>query len=200
MAHLLAAFGFFYVCLSLSFAEERNIISRDHYNNSLVQFLGKKDGRVAFMGGSITQMNGYRPMVADWLKERFSQTKFEFINAGISSTCSTTGAFRLKEHVLDKGRIDLFFIEFAVNDDQDARHSKRECVRGMEGIIRHARTVQPEMDIVVTYFVNPGMLDQLKTGKVPMPIAAHEEALTLWSFPALIRSATSRARNTAETP
>ncbi|MDG1854188.1 MAG: hypothetical protein P8I97_08515, partial [Verrucomicrobiales bacterium] len=104
----------------------------------MIQFLGKKEGRVAFIGGSITQMNGYRPMVADWLKARFSQTKFEFINAGISSTCSTTGAFRLKEHVLDKGRIDLFFIEFAVNDDQDAGHEKRECVRGMEGIIRHA--------------------------------------------------------------
>ena len=172
------------ICFLISFssAGERNVIFRGQHNNSLIQFLGKKDdsaksGRVAFMGGSITQMNGYRPMVSNWLKARFPQTKFEFINAGISSTCSTTGAFRLKEHVLDKGRIDLLFIEFAVNDDQDARHAKRECVRGMEGIIRHARTAQPEMDIVVTYFVNPGMLDQLKAGKVPMPIAAHEEVL-----------------------
>ena len=178
----LAAFCFL---ISLSFSGERNIILRDQYNNSLIQFLGKKEGRVAFIGGSITQMNGYRPMVADWLKARFSQTKFEFINAGISSTCSTTGAFRLKEHVLDKGRIDLFFIEFAVNDDQDAGHEKRECVRGMEGIIRHARTAQPEMDIVVTYFVNPGMLNQLKAGKIPMPIAAHEEVLEHYGVSAI---------------
>ena len=47
----------------------------------------------------------------------------------------------------------------------------------MEGIIRHARTAQPQMDIVVTYFVNPGMLNQLKEGQVPMPIAAHEKVL-----------------------
>ncbi|MEE2966915.1 MAG: SGNH/GDSL hydrolase family protein, partial [Verrucomicrobiota bacterium] len=104
-----------FVCLSAfcflasySLSKERNVILRGEYNNSLAQFLVKKDGRVAFMGGSITQMNGYRPMVSDWLRERFPQTEFEFINAGISSTCSTTGAFRLKEHVLDKGRIDLF--------------------------------------------------------------------------------------------
>ena len=170
----LAAFCFL---ASYSLSKERNVILRGEYNNSLTQFLVKKDGRVAFMGGSITQMNGYRPMVSDWLRERFPQTEFEFINAGISSTCSTTGAFRLKEHVLDKGRIDLFFIEFAVNDDQDAGHKRRDCVRGMEGIIRHARTAQPDMDIIVTYFVNPGMLSQLREGKVPVPIAAHEEVL-----------------------
>jgi|TARA_B110000116_G_C16788579_1_gene562425 lysophospholipase L1-like esterase len=176
--------------ISFSFAGERNVIFRGQYHNSMIQFLGNKDdleknGRVAFMGGSITQMNGYRPMVSNWLKARFPQTEFDFINAGISSTCSMTGAFRLKEHVLNKGRVDLFFIEFAVNDDQDAGHEKRECVRGMEGIIRHARTEQPEMDIVVTYFVNPGMLDQLKAGKIPMPIAAHEEVLKHYGVSAI---------------
>ena len=66
-------------------------------------------------------MNGYRPMVSEWLQQRFPDTKFEFINAGIASTCSHTGAFRLDEHVLSKGRIDLLFAEFAVNDDRDSR-------------------------------------------------------------------------------
>ena len=155
----------------------RNVIARGSYANSQLQFEKNKTGRVAFMGGSITQMNGYRPMVADWLAKRFPKTKFEFINAGISSTCSTTGAFRLKSQVLDKGRIDLFFIEFAVNDDQDAGHAHRECIRGMEGIIRHARKAQPNMDIIVTHFVNPGMLDQLRSGKMPLSMAAHEKVL-----------------------
>ena len=174
-------YSFFILVVFLIFqpviAAEKNIKLRGSYSNSYNQFNINKTGRVAFMGGSITQMDGYRPMVSNYLKAKFIETKFEFINAGISSTCSTTGAFRLKEHVLDKGKVDLFFVEFAVNDDQDAAHAKRECVRGMEGIIRHARTAQPEMDIVVTYFVNPRMLDQLREGKVPMPIAAHEEVL-----------------------
>jgi len=155
---------------------KHNVILRGSYSNSQLQFKGKT-GRVAFMGGSITQMNGYRPMVAAHLKKIHPETKFEFINAGISSTCSTTGAFRLRSQVLEKGKIDLFFIEFAVNDDQDAGHAYRECVRGMEGIIRQARMAQPQMDIVVTHFVNPGMLKQLQSAKMPIPMAAHEEVL-----------------------
>ncbi len=155
----------------------RNIIARGSYANSLLQFSDNKTGRVAFMGGSITQMNGYRPMVGAWLQKRFPKTKFELINAGISSTCSTTGAFRLRSEVLAKGKVDLFFIEFAVNDDQDATHARRDCIRGLEGIIRQARTAQPNMDIVVTHFVNPGMLAQLAAGKVPLAIAAHETVL-----------------------
>ena len=165
-------------------AEEKpsdNVIHRGSYANSQLQFVKKKSGRVAFMGGSITQMNGYRPMVAGWLQKRFPETKFEFINAGISSTCSTTGAFRLRSEVLAKGKVDLFFIEFAVNDDQDAGHAARECVRGLEGIIRQARKEQPNMDIVVTHFVNPGMLAQLRAGKIPLTMAAHERVLKAYN-------------------
>ena len=157
--------------------QNRNVIARGSYANSQLQFEKNKTGRVAFMGGSITQMNGYRPLVGNWLAKRFPKTKFEFVNAGISSTCSTTGAFRLRSQVLAKGRIDLFFIEFAVNDDQDAGHQTRECVRGMEGLIRQARKAQPNMDIVVTHFVNPGMLELLRSGKMPLPMAAHERVL-----------------------
>ena len=93
------------------------------------------------------------------------------------STCSTTGAFRLRSEVLAKGRVDLFFIEFAVNEDQDAAHARRDCIRGLEGIIRQARTAQPNMDIVVTHFVNPGMLAQLRAGNMPLSMAAHETVL-----------------------
>jgi lysophospholipase L1-like esterase len=176
---LIALLIFFLLSFSSMAADEasRNVILRGSYHNSLLQFKGKKSGRVAFMGGSITQMNGYRPMVAARLKKLFPETMFEFINAGISSTCSTTGAFRLRSQVLEKGKIDLFFIEFAVNDDQDAGHAYRECLRGMEGIIRQARSAQPKMDIVVTYFVNPGMLKDLQSGKMPVPMAAHEAVL-----------------------
>jgi hypothetical protein len=59
------------------------------------------------------------------LQRRFPDTKFTFTDAGLSSTCSTTGAFRLSTDVLSQGPVDLLFIEFAVNDDQDAGHAMR---------------------------------------------------------------------------
>ncbi|MEL6111074.1 MAG: SGNH/GDSL hydrolase family protein, partial [Planctomycetota bacterium] len=131
-----------------------------------------KRGTVAFIGGSITQMNGYRPMVMQSLRERFPETEFSEINAGIASTCSHTGAFRLGRDVLAH-KPDLLFVEFAVNDDQDAAHSLRNAVRGMEGILRQARSV-PDLEIVVTHFVNPTMLKKVQSGDTPVSIEAHE--------------------------
>ena len=147
---------------------------RGSLTNSRVCFEQRKKATVAFMGGSITEMNGYRPMVCERLKKRFPQTEFKFVDAGISSTCSTTGAFRLASDVFAQGPVDLFFVEFAVNDDQDAAHTRAECIRGMEGIIRHARQLNPNIDIVMTFFVNEGMLKTLQSGQTPLTIEAHE--------------------------
>jgi lysophospholipase L1-like esterase len=174
---LLAVASLMLFGLTTSNADEpatRNIRRRGELFNSRIVFEAKKTGHVAFMGGSITQMNGYRPMVAAFLKKRLPQTKFTFTDAGISSTCSTSGAFRLKHDVLDKGPVDLFFVEFAVNDDQDAGHARRECIRGMEGIVRQIRRHNPRADIVITHFVNPGMLKTIQQGGTPLTVAAHE--------------------------
>jgi lysophospholipase L1-like esterase len=152
-----------------------NVQLRGSLDNCRIRFEQEGIGHVAFIGGSITEMNGYRPMVCEILQKRFPDTKFAFTDAGISSTCSTTGAMRLKSDVLSTGSVDLFFIEFAVNDDQDAGHARRECIRGLEGIIQQCRQHNPKMDIIVTYFVNPEMRDQLQAGETPLSIGAHAE-------------------------
>jgi len=152
----------------------RNTRLRGSLDNSRIRFAQERQGRVAFLGGSITEMNGYRPMVMDLLRRRFPETDFTFIDAGISSTCSTTGAFRLASDVLSQGPIDLLFVEFAVNDDQDAHHARRECIRGMEGIVRHLRRENPRADIIMVHFVNPEMLKTLQEGKTPLTAGAHE--------------------------
>lgn len=154
-------------------AEYPNAHLRGDFDNSRIQFERKKRGSVAFIGGSITEMDGYRPMVMQYLRERFPETEFTFTAAGISSTCSTTGAFRLQRDVLSTDP-DLLLVEFAVNDDQDAGHAARECVRGMEGILRQARTHNPHMDIIVTHFVNPGMLETIQKGEEPVSSSQHE--------------------------
>ncbi|MCA9032300.1 MAG: SGNH/GDSL hydrolase family protein, partial [Planctomycetaceae bacterium] len=153
----------------------KNVHQRSEFQNCRLKFEREHVGHVAFMGGSITEMNGYRPLVTEFLKQRFPETKFTFTDAGISSTCSTTGAFRLSHDVLSKGPVDLFFLEFAVNDDQDAAHAARECRRGMEGILRQIFEHNPHSDVVITYFVNEGMLAKLQDGKQPLSIAAHEQ-------------------------
>ncbi|WP_153558611.1 SGNH/GDSL hydrolase family protein [Roseimaritima sediminicola] len=150
-----------------------NVEVRGQLQNARLAFSQNASPKVVFMGGSITEMDGYRPLVCQDLQRRFPKAEFEFINAGISSTCSTTGAFRLQRDVLAHDP-DLLFVEFAVNDDQDAGHAARECLRGMEGIVRHARKHNPHMDIVMVHFVNPGMLATRQRGETPTSSGQHE--------------------------
>ncbi|QDT53734.1 Alpha/beta hydrolase family protein [Caulifigura coniformis] len=171
--------------LSHTTGESANVAPRGTLANSRIRFERRKKGHVAFLGGSITEMNGYRPLLCELLQKRFPETEFQFTNAGISSTCSTTGAFRLKTDVLDQVPVDLLFVEFAVNDDQDAGHARHECIRGMEGIVRHVREHNPKADIVITYFVNPAMLKTIEEGKVPLSIGSHEEVARHYAVPTI---------------
>jgi len=162
-----------------------NIYVRGPFQNARIRFEREKAGHIAFIGGSITEINGYRPMVMELLRRRFPKTDFTFTAAGISSTCSTTGAFRLQDHVLDQGPVDLFFVEFAVNDDQDAGHAYREALRGMEGVVRHTRMHNPQADIVIIYFVNPGMLKKWQANEIPISVQAHEQVAKHYHVPAI---------------
>jgi lysophospholipase L1-like esterase len=162
-----------------------NIKLRGGLQNSRAVFERTKMGHVAFIGGSITEMNGYRPMVVQNLRKRYPDTAFTVTDAGISSTTSTTGAFRLQDQVLFRGPVDLLFLEFAVNDDQDGHHTKVECIRGVEGIVRHLRKHNPNADVVVTYFVNEGMLETFKAGKDPLSSSSHDEVLKHYAIPGI---------------
>ncbi|MDP3469807.1 MAG: sulfatase-like hydrolase/transferase [Daejeonella sp.] len=149
-------------------------IHRQSLQNSYNKFSQEKKGRVAFMGGSITEGGAWRGKIESYLKGRFPDTDFEFINAGISSTGSTPGAFRLEQDVLSKGPIDLFFEEAAVNDEVNGFNGKAQ-LRGMEGIISHALRRYPNMDVVMLHFVDPPKLEIYKNGGVPEVILNHEK-------------------------
>ncbi len=151
-----------------------NVTCRSDFRNCKIQFEQNKTGHVAFLGGSITEMNGYRPMMCEFLEDKFPSTEFTFTNAGIASTGSTTGAFRMERDVLAKGPLDLLFVEFAVNDDQDGEHTYEQALMGMEAIIRKARKHNPNVDIVMTFFVNPNILNDYQQGKVRTSVAAHK--------------------------
>ncbi len=158
---------------TIAVPKSENVHLRTLFDHSRDVFSQTGKGNVAFIGGSITEMNGYRPMVCAFLQQRFPDTEFTFTDAGIASTCSTTGAFRLGRDVL-ASEPDLLFVEFAVNDDQDAAHAARECLRGMEGIVRQALIHNPKMEIILTHFVNPPMLQMLQTGGTPISSQQHE--------------------------
>jgi sialidase-1 len=155
---------------------------RGGLSNSYLNFTINKTGRVAFLGGSITDMKGWRDKICQYLITRFPETKFEFIQAGMPSTGSIPGAFRLENDVLSKGKIDLLFEEAAVNDKG---LTETEAIRGMEGIVRHALLTNPFMDIVLMYFVDPDKIKDYNAGKIPIVIHAHNKVAVQYNLPSL---------------
>jgi len=161
-----------------------------HYNlrhgltNCRLKFQRNKQGRAAFLGGSITYNSGWRNMICRYLQQRFPQTEFDFIAAGIPSTGSTPGAFRLVRDVFKNGPVDLLFEEAAVNDATNGG-TDIEQIRGMEGIVRQARTLNPEIDIILMYFVDPEKMRTYNEGSVPSVIRNHEKVAGHYQLPSL---------------
>ncbi|TKG93721.1 hypothetical protein EYV94_15870 [Puteibacter caeruleilacunae] len=159
---------------------------RKGLKNSQIKFVKEKKGTVAFLGGSITFNKGWRDMVCAYLKEKFPETEFTFIAAGIPSEGTTSGAYRLMRDVLSKGEVDLLFEEAAVNDRSPAlRRNSTDRVRGMEGIVRHALKANPTMDIVMMHFVDPSKMENYNNGTVPTEIADHNKVAVHYNIPVI---------------
>ncbi len=169
---------------------------RDSLQNSLFRFEDQKTGQVAFLGGSITYNPGWRDSVCSYLLERFPETDFNFIEAGIPSMGSTPSAFRLEQDVLTHGKVDLLFVEAAVNDATNGRTST-EQIRAMEGIIRHLRNSNPYMDIVMMHFVDPDKMSDYRAGEIPGVIRNHNMVAAQYMVPTinLAKEVTDRIDN-----
>lgn len=147
---------------------------RDGFANSRLKFDREKTGRIAFLGGSITAGGGWRDLTIRYFQEKFPDTAFDFISAGIGSLGSVPHAFRLERDVLSHGPVDLLFVEAAVNDTTNTA-DPAHMLRGMEGVVRHLRAVNPLTDIVHLHFVMPEHMSDYNKGVVPVSIAQHEK-------------------------
>lgn len=178
------------------YTQQQRIQHRGILNNAFTKFIGQKKGCVAFLGGSITEMNGWRDMIMDDLRQRFPETEFQFIEAGISSLGSTPHAFRFADDVLRYGTPDLLFVEAAVNDDTNAFNPDMQ-IKGMEGIIRHALYANPLTDIVMLHFIYDPFIALHEKGIQPDVIMNHERVANWYGITSinLSEEIASRMRN-----
>ncbi|MFC5411789.1 GDSL-type esterase/lipase family protein [Larkinella bovis] len=144
----------------------------------------QKKATVAFLGGSITYNPGWRDKVSRYLQETFPQTEFTFIKAGIPSLGSLPHAFRVEQDVLSKGKIDLLFLEAAVNDRANGTDSLTQ-LRALEGIVRHARKNNPAVDVVLMEFADPDKSGDFRQGKKPAELLNHERVAAHYQLPSI---------------
>jgi len=153
--------------------------------NGLPNVLSKlKSGaavRIAYLGGSITAQDGWRPKTLHWFRQHFSNARVSEINAAIGGTGSDLGVFRLQHDVLEH-QPDLLFIEFAVNDDGVPA---QQIIRCMEGIVRQTRKRDPATDICFVYTLAGDMLATLREGRFPRSSSAMEKVADHYDIPSI---------------
>ena len=136
---------------------------------------------VAYLGGSITAANGWRPKTTAWLTEKYPDARFKEIHAAIGGTGSDLGAFRVGRDALQHDP-DLLFVEFAVNDGGAAPEA---IWRQMEGIVRQTWRRDPRTDIVFTYTIAANMTNDVARGMCPRSSSAMEMLAEHYGIPSV---------------
>ena len=127
---------------------------REGIGQTLAKLEAGKPVTVAYLGGSITEMNGWRNMTTDWLRKAWPQAKVMEVHAAIGGTGSDLGVFRLGHDVLAKNP-DLLFVEFATND---SGKPAEEIWRNFDGIVQQTWAKNPKTDIVFVYTITSQMM------------------------------------------
>jgi lysophospholipase L1-like esterase len=160
-------------------AEE--VIPRDGLPHVSAKLRAGKQVSIAYLGGSITAANGWRDLSFNWIAQQYPKARLNQINATISGTGSMLGVFRMDKDVM-QAHPDLIFIEFAVNDHGLPPAS---IIRSMEGIVRKARTEDPDIDICFVYTLNLADLPKLQAGLDSDSSAAMEQVADHYNIPSI---------------
>lgn len=160
-------------------AEE--VHARDGVGHLMEKIRAKKEITVAYLGGSITAMNGWRNLTTDWLRKTYPEAKFKEIHAAIGGTGSNLGVFRVGFDAL-RFNPDLLFVEFATNDGGAAPES---IWRSMEGIVRQTWRKDPTTDIVFTYTITSAMTGDYGKGMCPRAASAMEQLADYYGIPSI---------------
>ncbi|MGN0852341.1 MAG: SGNH/GDSL hydrolase family protein [Kiritimatiellia bacterium] len=136
---------------------------------------------VAYLGGSITAMTGWRNLTTDWLRKTYPEATFKEIHAAIGGTGSNLGVFRLGFDVL-RHNPDLLFVEFATND---AGAAPEAIWRSMEGIVRQTWQKDPTTDIVFVYTITASMMGDYGRGLCPRAASAMEQLADHYGIPSI---------------
>jgi len=165
-----------------SLKSETYITRYGNLNNVVYQIKDKKNANIVFFGGSITNMVGWRDKVCKYLSDTYPDTHFNFINAGIPSLGSLPHAFRMEKDVLSKGRVDLLFVESAVNDRGNGTNETTQR-RALEGIVRHMLKVNPYTNIVIMAFVDEDKMADYNANKIPVEVQVHQDIAKMYHLP-----------------
>lgn len=135
---------------------DRSLLSTGNMTRMANVFQKAKNGEditAAYIGGSITEgynagtTEFYAKTCTDLLQSYFPDITVTGVNAGISGTPSLLGNLRLERDVLSADP-DIVFVEFAVNDGQEADYKN-----AYESLVRTLLTQDKDIAVVLLFTV-----------------------------------------------
>lgn len=161
--------------------DAQEVRTRDGIGHALEKARAGQEVTVAYLGGSITAMNGWRNKTIDWLRAAYPNAAFKEIHAAIGGTGSDLGVFRLGRDVLVH-KPDLLFVEFATNDGDQP---PEQIWRSMEGIVRQTWRQDPRTDIVFTYTITTAFTNDYCKGMCNRSASAMELLADHYGIPSI---------------
>lgn len=158
-----------------AFESNRELAARGGLPNFFNKLNAGKNVSVVYLGGSITNAEGYRPISLEWMQRRYTEADIKGVNAGIPGTGTDLGVFRTDNDV-NSFSPDLVFVEFAANGGS---------MEALEGIIRKIWRNNPNTDICFVYSVSNGNQTSYADGEMPLYIAQMEEIAEHYNIPSV---------------
>lgn len=144
-------------------------------------FKSKKDITIGYIGGSITEQDGYRPVLTSFFHKAYPDNEITEINVAMGGTNSFLGVSRTERDLISKNP-DITVIEFSVND-----HSSEYNTffgRTYEGIIRKLKKSNPDMLIIGVGLTTKTMNDDFyEKGELPPAVSFHKEVCEYYKVP-----------------
>ena len=159
----------------------QEVRAREGVGNFLAKLKAGKTVTVAYLGGSITAMKGWRNMTTDWLRKANTNAVVNEVHAAIGGTGSDLGVFRVGHDAL-RHRPDLLFVEFATND---SGRKPEEIWRSMEGIVRRTWKQDSQTDIVFVYTITTTMTNDYMKGSCNRSASAMEQLADHYGIPSI---------------
>jgi lysophospholipase L1-like esterase len=159
----------------------QEVRAREGVGNFLAKLKAGKTVTVAYLGGSITAMNGWRNMTTGWLQKANTNAVVKEVHAAIGGTGSDLGVFRVGHDAL-RHKPDLLFVEFATND---GGRKPEEIWRSMEGIVRRTWKQNSQTDIIFTYTITTAMTNDYLKGMCNRSASAMEQLADHYGIPSI---------------
>lgn len=154
---------------------------RDGAGNFLAKLKAGKTVTVAYLGGSITAMKGWRNKTTEWLQNANTNATVKEVHAAIGGTGSDLGVFRVGYDAL-RHKPDLLFVEFATND---GGRKPEDIWRSMEGIVRRTWKQNARTDIIFVYTITTSMTNDYLKGVCNRSASAMEQLADHYGIPSI---------------